>query len=77
VWAKELIWTERLEKKSLATAGDRTPAVQSVVRHCTASDTPAPDTTYVTEIIVLDTPGMQWTVLLSVVLYRTMCTHTT
>jgi hypothetical protein len=32
----------RLEKKSFASAGDRTPVVQSVVRHCTYGATPAP-----------------------------------
>jgi hypothetical protein len=30
-WAPELAWTQRLEEKSFASAGDRTPVVQSVV----------------------------------------------
>jgi hypothetical protein len=34
-WASELVWTQWLEEKSFACAGDRTPAVQSVVRHYT------------------------------------------
>jgi hypothetical protein len=34
-WASELIWTQRLEEKYFASAGDRTPVVQSVVRHYT------------------------------------------
>jgi hypothetical protein len=29
----ELVWTQRLEKKYFASAGDRTPVVQSVVNH--------------------------------------------
>jgi hypothetical protein len=32
-WALELVWTQRLEGISFAAAGDRTPVVQSVVRH--------------------------------------------
>jgi hypothetical protein len=28
-----LVWTQRLEEKSFASDGDRTPVVQSVVRH--------------------------------------------
>jgi hypothetical protein len=35
VWDPEPVWTQRLEEKSSAPVGDRTPAVQSVVRHCT------------------------------------------
>jgi hypothetical protein len=35
-WAPELVWTQRLEEKSFAPAGDRTPVVQPVVRHYTA-----------------------------------------
>jgi hypothetical protein len=31
--APEPVWTQRLEEKSSASVGDRTPAVQSVVRH--------------------------------------------
>jgi hypothetical protein len=34
-WASELVWTQRLEEKSFASARDRTPTVQSVVRHYT------------------------------------------
>jgi hypothetical protein len=34
-WAPEPVWTQRLEEKSSASVGDGTPAVQSVVRHCT------------------------------------------
>jgi hypothetical protein len=34
-WASELVWTQRLEGKSFASAGDRTPVVQSVVRDYT------------------------------------------
>jgi hypothetical protein len=34
-WAPEPVWTQRLEEKSFASAGDRIPVVQSAVRHCT------------------------------------------
>jgi hypothetical protein len=34
-WAPEPVWTQRLEEKSSASVGDRTPAVQAVVRHYT------------------------------------------
>jgi hypothetical protein len=34
-WAPEPIWTQRLEEKSSAFVGDRTPVVQSVVSHYT------------------------------------------
>jgi hypothetical protein len=34
-WVPEPVWTQRLEEKSSASVGDRTPAVQSVVRHYT------------------------------------------
>jgi hypothetical protein len=34
-WAPEPVWTKRLEEKSSASFGGRTPAVQSVVRHYT------------------------------------------
>jgi hypothetical protein len=34
-WAPEAVWTQRLEEKSCASVGDRTPAVQSGVRHYT------------------------------------------
>jgi hypothetical protein len=33
-WAPEPVWTQRIEEKSFASAGDRT-VVQSVVRHYT------------------------------------------
>jgi hypothetical protein len=39
--APEPVWTQRLEEKSFAPAGDRTPVVQSVVRHYTAWANPA------------------------------------
>jgi hypothetical protein len=32
-WASELVWTQRLEKRSFASAEDRTPGVQSLVRY--------------------------------------------
>jgi hypothetical protein len=32
-WAPELVSTQRIEEKSSASVGDRTPVVQSVVRH--------------------------------------------
>jgi hypothetical protein len=35
VWAPEPVWTQRVEEKSSASVGYRTPAVQSVVRHYT------------------------------------------
>jgi hypothetical protein len=35
VLASELVWTQRLQEKSFAAAEDRTPIVQSVVRHFT------------------------------------------
>jgi hypothetical protein len=41
-WAPEPVWTQRLEAKSSASVGDRTPIVQSVVRHYTDLATPAP-----------------------------------
>jgi hypothetical protein len=34
-WAPEPVWTQRLEGKSSASVGDRTPVVQSVVSHYT------------------------------------------
>jgi hypothetical protein len=34
-WAPEPVWTHRLEEKSSASVGNRTPAVQFVLRHCT------------------------------------------
>jgi hypothetical protein len=41
-WAPEPIWTQKIEEKSFASAGDRTPVVQPVVRHYTDWATPAP-----------------------------------
>jgi hypothetical protein len=40
-WAPEPVWTQRLEEKSSAPVGDRTPIVQPVVRHYTAWATAA------------------------------------
>jgi hypothetical protein len=34
-WAPQPVGTQRLEEKSSTSVGDRTPAVQSVVSHCT------------------------------------------
>jgi hypothetical protein len=34
-FAPEPVWTQRLEEKSPASVGNRTPVVQSVVRHYT------------------------------------------
>jgi hypothetical protein len=39
-WAPEPVWTQRLEGKSSASVGVRTPVVQSVVRHYTDWATP-------------------------------------
>jgi hypothetical protein len=36
-WASELVWTQKLEEKSFFPARDRTPVVQSAVRHYTDS----------------------------------------
>jgi hypothetical protein len=38
----EPVWTQRLEQKSSAPVGDRTPIVQPVVKHYTAWATAAP-----------------------------------
>jgi hypothetical protein len=46
-WAPEPVWTQRLEEKSSASVRNRTPAVQSVVRHCT-------DWTTLAHIMLLD-----------------------
>jgi hypothetical protein len=32
-WALGLVWTQRLDEKSFASASDPTPVVQAVVRH--------------------------------------------
>jgi hypothetical protein len=40
-WASELVWTQRLEQKSFASATDRTTVVQSAFRHYTVWVTPA------------------------------------
>jgi hypothetical protein len=58
-WAPELVWTQRLEEKSSASVGERTPAVQSVVRHCTDWAAPAHSEClcrwwYITAFFVLD-----------------------
>jgi hypothetical protein len=37
VWAPEAVWTQRLEAKSSASVGDRTPLVHFVVKHSTDS----------------------------------------
>jgi hypothetical protein len=49
-WASEPVWTQRIEEKSLAPAGDRSPVVQPVVRHCTAWANPAPNLTRANKI---------------------------
>jgi hypothetical protein len=41
-WAPEPVWTQRLEEKSSAPVGDRTPIFHPVVRHYTACATAAP-----------------------------------
>jgi hypothetical protein len=41
VSASDLVWTQRLEEKFFAYAGDRTPVFKSVVRRCTNPTTPA------------------------------------
>jgi hypothetical protein len=41
-WAPEPVWTQRLEEKSFASAGDWTPVVRSVVRHYIDWAIPAP-----------------------------------
>jgi hypothetical protein len=41
-WAPEPVWTQGLEEKSSAPVVDRTPIVQSVVRHYTDCATAAP-----------------------------------
>jgi hypothetical protein len=38
-WVSEQVWTQSLEEKSFVSARDRTPIVQSVVRHYTDSST--------------------------------------
>jgi hypothetical protein len=41
-WASEPVWTQRLEEKSFAPAGDRTLIARSIVRHHTAWTYPTP-----------------------------------
>jgi hypothetical protein len=41
-WAPEPVWTQRSQKKSFAYAADRTPIVQSALRHYTDWANPAP-----------------------------------
>jgi hypothetical protein len=38
-WDTQPVWTQRLEEKSSASVGDRTPVVQSVVSHCLSQTT--------------------------------------
>jgi hypothetical protein len=45
-WASEPVWMQRLKEKSSASVGDRTPVVQSVVRHYTAWATAATGYSY-------------------------------
>jgi hypothetical protein len=45
------VWTQGLEEKSSVSVGDRTPVVQSVVRHYTDWATPAPNLWILTSII--------------------------
>jgi hypothetical protein len=40
-WAPQPLWVQRLEEKSSASAGDRIPLAQCVVRHYTDWATPA------------------------------------
>jgi hypothetical protein len=40
-WAPEPVWTQRLQKKFSASVGDRSPVVQTAVRHYTDWATPA------------------------------------
>jgi len=39
-WASEVVWKQRVEEKSFASAGDRTQVVQSVVRRYNDVATP-------------------------------------
>jgi hypothetical protein len=41
-WAPVPVWTQRLQEKSFASAGDRNLVIQSVVRHFADWATPAP-----------------------------------
>jgi hypothetical protein len=50
-WALEPVWTQRLEERSSAPVGNRTPVVQSVVRHYTAWATPAPPSNEVVYLV--------------------------
>jgi hypothetical protein len=45
--ATEPVWTQRLQEKYFASAGNRTPVVQPVVRHYTAWANPAPLNYYI------------------------------
>jgi hypothetical protein len=45
-WASEPVSTQRQEEKSSASVGDRTPVVQSVVRHYNDWVTPAPKSAF-------------------------------
>jgi hypothetical protein len=41
-WTRQPVWTQRLEEKFFAPAGDRASVVKSVVRHYTDWANPAP-----------------------------------
>jgi hypothetical protein len=56
-WAPEPVWTQRLQEKSFAPAGDRTPIARSVVRHYTDWVTPALHYVVFTYSIPLETSG--------------------
>jgi hypothetical protein len=50
-WASELVRTQRLEEKSFASAGDRIPEVQFLVRQCTVLATLPPFSDHVSHRI--------------------------
>jgi hypothetical protein len=52
-WAPEPVWTQRLEEKPFAPAGDRTPIAQPVVRHYTAWANPAPQLQIVCDVTIV------------------------
>jgi hypothetical protein len=52
-WAPEPVWTQRLEEKFFAPAGDRAPIVQPVIRHYTARVTAAPIHLYIYLLFLL------------------------
>jgi hypothetical protein len=53
-WAPELVWTQRIEEKSSASVGDRTPVVQSVVSQYTDWATPAPLLTVMVAMMIMN-----------------------